>query len=1606
MSGAVYNIEESALQSDQTGTGYISQVAAASNLLIGVLFDYDNDGLGTLSPYDEAKSTKGVVFINGYLSSAGYTFSSPDHFDVNDVLPSQVPLLDEIAEVLGNDVAFYDIDASLPAQFWSFSYDYFTAPGLPNYIADAPPAPVDPTFANRTRSLLLSLQNPVRPTQLGLMDTYSSVVSANLHLENGITGAIFVSKKADRDIASIGNNPPPPKPPTPGSAFPLFGLVGQTGKYDFYVFSRDHYATLHGCSFELIDDGYAMCLVDDGTGTGTRIAQYYVDADGNYNELFTYVLYSPAGGVLETNSFALKVTLGSPANLAATPPVAETPNSVNPMDLAAQINTLSNLIFAAFGPSSPGQPPAYLPIQAIGGAASEVQAAPISGAPGPNGYNLNVAAANRQPVTISQIFSANAAYQIAGSTTTVPLKSGKAVPFYGSLSHGLDKQVTVKVLQSANGTSFIPRTTVPPGPAQGVYGGCGLGALIGTQFSWAFQGSGAIPPAIATDPTPGTTMKADDSVFYTFNAITNGIVDSTGKTATAGGSQYFVDETDPANPIYGVVALPKFTLAGVTYSVNVNTSLADGVTSRYTLVFGGQSYLFDSANQVTANRTRFTFNPFTGGAYTVTYASLDAPAVSEAPTPITLTPFSMTAGGLTTVVDVFNAPGELQSVVLGVLGRQYTYNPVTATVTVTAGAASTTAQVQTGIAFVSGSAYGYVIGFAETGSGTGGYTVNGSPMFPYSASTTGAPASYPIMTTPEMFTVGSNFYTFDQDANGNYLSVTGNGTTIPVNPYQFSLNGAVYVINTNVQPNTVVGGGNTYTMTAGNTQFVINGVPYTITLKGGSLAGATVSGQYDITQANVVVLENYVYELDILDGQIVGNGLAYPLTSAGFTYSIATANQSFTVTTEANATTVTIGGVVYQINNTTVVGDGVTYPILVYRTFADGTATYQIGGDGTADLPATLPLTATTPQTFTDGAATYTVNQPAAFDGTGYYLIGGTPAEFTAAGKTWQLRTDGVSIAAGPAKTYIVTTGAPQPNSFQFGPATTIFFGRPTDVAAFDGVNYYQIAHNSFTDSGGNTYTLSGNTAVHQGNSYEIFSNLGQGDYFEVPGGSTYFVNVAVADTGTPAGSIYQVFPVTGGAFAMPLRYTITVGGATVTVAALTYPGGSAAVATLTAAAGKLTGGYFTDPVTGVTYTCVVDGTTVTFVDSNNTVYPYPAPGTTDVLVASVTVTTAVSLAVDAADASTVYPVINNEFVAVSGATTTTYTVNVPVASDSAAGPYWPIVNGRFVVPQTAPVSNTAYTLRGGGVVKGYVVSADDQFSPDGKVVYTVNAVNVVKATDQASLAGTTLTNGTLTYTLGSPINFASTKPAGVTFDTATQTMAVSYNGTAVTYTLSGTTVTDNRHPVNVFTAAKSGNQVTFTNTVSGVTWTFDDTTAGPVTAEFVYVNDFFADPLAGVTYYVDTTNNRVEAISYITETTQYAFTAANGVTYLIHYNDVEVYFPVISGAEVNAGEATVGTDVFTVQIDEVAQPRPVLPSQSTGTPSRSTATSTPSLAPRPGRTTRPARSSARASRPGRSCRPAPSASPIRPSSTRCTSTPPTCPPGSPRRSRSGPAGT
>jgi hypothetical protein len=1510
LAAAVYNIEESAFPADQTAAGFVSAVSSNLNMVVGVLFDYDNNDLGTLNAYDPDLSTKGLVFLNGYLGPNGYAFSSPDHMDVNDVLPSQLPLLDQIADTLGWDVALYDTDMSLPRQYWSLSYDTLTAPGLPNFIADVPPAPADPGYLNRTRSLLLSLQNPVRPRELGLMDTYSSVVSANLTLENGVTGSLFLSKKADRNVASIGSHPG-----KSGTTYPLAGLPPN---YDFFLFSRDHYDTLDGAQFLLIDHGYAMVLADDGTGTGAKVAKYYVDSDGNYFELYSYVLFSESAGVLETATFLLKVTLGSPASPNTTPPTPETPNSVSPQDLAAQINAASSLIYAAFGASSPGQPPAFLPIQVSGPGGA--QAGTITGTPGFNGYALNVLGANRQPVQVSQIYSGAAAYPIAGTSVTVPVNPAKQkpVPFYGSISHGLDKQVSYPALYSAGGTSQIPRPTEPQTVTSGLFGGTGLGALIGAPLSFAFQGSGAIPPQVTGDPTPGTTMKADDSVFYTVNALTNATMDSTGKAGGLSGGQYFTDVTDPAAPIYGVVTLPKFSLNGNTYTVNLATTLPDGVTSRYTLVVGGRSYLFGPDNaHVTVDGTVLTFNPVSGGAYTVTYAAADAPAGAEAPSPIALTPFSVAAGSGTKTVDVFNDPGGLTDMVLGVTGRLYSYQPVAGTVIVAAGATRTTCPVRTGLVLTSATGYGYVVGVDD-----GQYTVNGSPAFPYNASTVGTPTSYPLMTKPQMFTIGGDFYAFDITPNGTYQSVTGSGQVVPVNQYQFSLNGQVYVIDTSVTPNTVTGNGVTYPMTDSNTQVVIDGAPYTLTLKQGSLLGATLAGQFDIVQGNVVVIEDYAYQLDTLNAQIVGNGTAYPLTTSGYTYSISTADQSFTVTTAPNATTVTIGGVDYAINGSTVVGDGVTYPMLVFRSFTDGAATFDIGLDGTVQTAKTFTLSGSAPytgSTFTDGAATYTVNELAAFDGTTYYPMTGTPAAFMTPQGAFTVRGDGVAIAAGPAKTYLGGSGPLRPDSFTFG-SETIWFGRPTDLAAFDGTRYYAIADGQFTDTTkGLTFTLSGNTAVSQGSSYEIFSNLGATPYFQVPGGSTYEVNLAVADTGSASGDVFSVFPASGGAFTMPVKYTLSVSGTEVSVASVTFTGGPVVVPTLTTAGGALTGGYFIDPVTGITYTVVVDGAVVTVIDSANTAHPYPAPGTTDTFVASVAVSTGVTIAVSGGANPQIYPVLNNQFIT----GTATYAVNVPIAYENAAtGPYWPIVNGRFIVPGTPPLSSVAYTIGGGHVTKGYVLPTDDQFTADGKVTYTINAVNVVKADSGGVLTGTsgteTLTAGPHTYTLDQAGSRAATVVPGLSYDAAAATLTVAYAAGTVTYTVAGGKVTDNRKPQDTFPATTSGSVLSFTDTVTGVTFSFNPGGDNAVTAAFEYRSGFFTDVISGITYYVDVAAALVNAVSYLPETTAYGFTAANGVTYLVHYNDVDVVFPVISGAQVNVGVATVGADTFDVHADQV----------------------------------------------------------------------------------------
>ena len=93
-------------------------------------------------------------------------------------------------------------------------------------------------------------------------------------------------------------------------------------------------------------------------------------------------------------------------------------------------------------------------------------------------------------------------------------------------------------------------------------------------------------------------------------------------------------------------------------------------------------------------------------------------------------------------------------------------------------------------------------------------------------------------------------------------------------------------------------------------------------------------------------------------------------------------------------------------------------------------------------------------------------------------------------------------------------------------------------------------------------------------------------------------------------------------------------------------------------------------------------------------------------------------------------------------------------------------------------------------------------------------------------------------------------------------------------------------------------------------------------------------------------TDNRVEAISYLPETTQYAFVPADGNTYLIHYNDVSVVFPVISGAQrqCRRRDRRLGHLHGRYRRGRSDQRRHRR-SRSTATPSRSTATSTPSPA-------------------------------------------------------------
>ena len=157
--------------------------------------------------------------------------------------------------------------------------------------------------------------------------------------------------------------------------------------------------------------------------------------------------------------------------------------------------------------------------------------------------------------------------------------------------------------------------------------------------------------------------------------------------------------------------------------------------------------------------------------------------------------------------------------------------------------------------------------------------------------------------------------------------------------------------------------------------------------------------------------------------------------------------------------------------------------------------------------------------------------------------------------------------------------------------------------------------------------------------------------------------------------------------------------------------------------------------------------------------------------------------------------------------------------------------NGRFIVPQEP--SDIAYTITGGGVIKGYVISEDNRFSMDGNVFYTINSVNVVKETNQAKLTGRdpyTLVAGARSYTLANSLA-SLCGPTGIDYNAATKQFTVCYNGVNVTYTvLSLKTVKDDRRPVITLNSSiVSGIQLKFKDTLSYVKFTFYHSVNNPV---------------------------------------------------------------------------------------------------------------------------------------------------------------------------------
>ena len=224
-----------------------------------------------------------------------------------------------------------------------------------------------------------------------------------------------------------------------------------------------------------------MCLVDDGTGTGTKVAKYYIDADGNYYELYTYVLYSPNGGVIETSSFTLKSDArraGQPGRHAGHARDAEQRQSAGPRRADQQGFEPDLRRFRAFE----SRPTARLHSDSSGR-----RRGPSGSHHRPAGLQrLHPQCRRHEPAARADLADLlrkrDVRHRRPDHDRPVNIRrQASRCPFYGSLSHGFDSRVSVLVLPVGRRDVVHSAPHRSAGSDDRPFGGNGLGALIGTR---------------------------------------------------------------------------------------------------------------------------------------------------------------------------------------------------------------------------------------------------------------------------------------------------------------------------------------------------------------------------------------------------------------------------------------------------------------------------------------------------------------------------------------------------------------------------------------------------------------------------------------------------------------------------------------------------------------------------------------------------------------------------------------------------------------------------------------------------------------------------------------------------------------------------------------------------------------------------------------------------------------------------------------------------------------------------------------------------------------------------------------------------------------------